>query len=73
MADPNDIRLYPIDGNQILRLIDLNTIELLGDPFIPEGWKPNPGSTIVGGEDAAKDVGGSGGEFGTPDEGSGNR
>lgn len=73
MADPNKIRLYPIDYNQIVRTQDVNEIDLEHDPFLPEGWKPNPDSTILGGGDADKSVGGSGGEFGTPDETSGNK
>ncbi len=72
MADPNDIRLNPLNRNEILRIHDLNSIWLLDDPGLPLGWEPNPGSKVVGGQDATKKVGSSGGIFGTPDEPSGN-
>ncbi len=73
MGDLNKIRLYPIDYNQIVRTQDVNEIDLEADPFLPNGWLPNPDSTVLGGGDAGKGVGGSGGEFGTPDETSGNK
>ena len=72
MADPNKIRLNPLNRNEILRINDLNSIWLLPDPVLPAGWEPNPGSKVVGGQDSTKEVGGRGGDFGTPDEPSGN-
>ncbi len=71
--DPNSIRLNPINRNEILQTQDVNEIDLLLDPFIPAGWKPNPGGTVVGGGDAGKEVDGESDGLGTPDKGSGNR
>lgn len=50
MADPNKIRLYPINFNQIL-LESVNVIMLEIDPFVPAGWKPAPGVIPIGGSD----------------------
>ena len=71
--DPNSIRLNPLNRNEILRTQSLNEIDLLLDPFIPAGWEPNPGSRVVGGQDATKEVEGDADGLGTPDKGSGNR
>ena len=71
--DPNSIRLNPINRNEILQTQGPNEIDLLLDPFIPAGWQPNPGSTIVGGSDTGKVVDGEADGLGNPDEGSGNR
>ncbi len=71
--DPNKIRLNPINPNQILLFGSPNSIWLLKDPIVPPGWEPNPGSTVVGGGDSEKGVGGGGGVFGSPDEPSGNQ
>jgi hypothetical protein len=71
--DPNSIRLNPINRNEILQTQDVNEIDLLLDPFVPAGWKPNPGSTVVGGADAGKEVEGEADGLGNPDKGSGNR
>ncbi len=71
--DPNSIRLYPIDFNQIVRTQNVNEIDLLLDPFIPAGWKPNPGSEVIGGADIEPDIDKSTDAFGTADKGSGNR
>ncbi len=71
--DLNSIRLNPIDRNEILQTQSVNEIDLLLDPFIPPGWEPNPGSKVVGGEDADKNIDGVSDGLGTPDKGSGNR
>ena len=71
--DPNSIRLNPLNRNEILQTQGVNQIDLLLDPFIPAGWKPNPGSKVVGGEDATKEVDGVSDGLGKPDKGSGIR
>ncbi len=70
--DPNSLRLYPIDYNELVRTQSVNELDLLLDPFIPNGWQPNPDSTILGGDDSAKGIERSSDGFGNPDEGSGN-
>ena len=58
MADPNKIRLSPIDYNQIV--VDGNSIHLECDPFLPNEWTPPPGVTPIGGSDSKPKTGGSG-------------
>lgn len=50
MADPNKIRLNPIDFDDIV-LDSTNVIALECDPFVPSGWTPPPGVTPIGGSD----------------------
>ena len=69
----NKIRLNPINRNEILTTQGPNEIDLLLDPFIPAGWKPNPGSAVVGGGDVKPETDKSSDGLGTPDKGSGNR
>lgn len=71
--DPNSIRLNPLNRNEILRTQDLNEIDLIKDPFVPAGWRPNPGSTVVGGGDVKTETEKSSDGLGNPDKGSGNR
>ena len=47
MADPNKIRLSPINPNQIV--VDGNSINLECDPFLPAGWEASPGVKSIGG------------------------
>jgi hypothetical protein len=49
MADPNKIRLNPIDFNDVV--VTGNAVNLECDPFVPSGWTPPPGVTPVGGSD----------------------
>jgi hypothetical protein len=71
--NPNAIRLNPLNRNQILQTQGPNEIDLVLDPFIPAGWKPNPGSKVVGGGDVKTVTDKSSDGLGTPDKGSGNR
>ena len=49
MADPNKIRLSPIDFNQVV--VTGNNVNLECDPFVPDGWEPGPNVSEVGGSD----------------------
>jgi hypothetical protein len=64
MADPNKIRIYPIDPNVIV-LDSVNVIELESDPFRPDGHVLDPGVTPIGGSDIKKKISASGGSSAT--------
>ncbi len=51
MADPNKIRLSPINFNEIVLDDDVNSIALECDPFVPSGFKFPPQVTPLGGSD----------------------
>ena len=62
----NVIRLNPNNFNEILIDDDDPNVILLTvqDGVLPDGYRPNPDSKVVGGGDTSKKVSGSGGQPG---------
>lgn len=70
----NIIRLHPLNPNQIIIDSDDPNVILLTDEsgVLPQDYEPNPNSTVVGGDDVGKAVGGSSDPF-TGDKRTGNQ